>query len=252
MDCSDGSDEGVGCPQLEQKKENYVSFDLTTTEVFRLDIEDMIDEPILTTALILTCLVALSSLLLKCKRDRRRGRRGVWVTPRIFGPDGHDQNDRVELNQPCTFDCWKTCFTLRWDAALNSFGQKQVGRNLCKWQRGQPASEIFSPKSLFQTGICQQMPVNFSSSVNCCKYFIKVSQDNLMIKKRKEINNFSCHHPVSRGDGPQPYKESQTEFGEKKRDGEFHSWFVIILFLLCEKWPLDFEAHKEPKNWHWT
>ena len=114
IDCPDGSDEGVGCPQLEQSTENYLSSDLTTTEVFRLDTEDMIDEPeylkptwiaILTTALILTCLVALSSLLLKCKRDRRGGRRGVWVTPRIFGPDGHDQNDRVELNQPCTFDC---------------------------------------------------------------------------------------------------------------------------------------------------
>ena len=92
-------------------------------------------------------------------------------------------------------------------------------------------SEIFSRKSLFQTGICQQMPVNFSSLVNCCKYFISVQrQFDDMIRKRKEINNFSCHHPVSRGDGPQPYKESQTEFGEKKRVGEFHSWFVIISF----------------------
>ena len=89
--------------------------DQTTTEVFRRDTEDMIHEPeyikptwiaILTTALILTCcLVALSSVLLKCKRDRRRGRRGVWVTPRIFGPDGHGQIDRIELNQPCTFVC---------------------------------------------------------------------------------------------------------------------------------------------------
>ena len=89
--------------------------DQTTTEVFRRDTEDMIHEPeyikptwiaILTTALILTCcLVALSSVLLKCKRDRRRGRRGVWVTPRIFGPDGHGQNDRIELNQPRTYDC---------------------------------------------------------------------------------------------------------------------------------------------------
>jgi len=137
MDCSDGSDEGVGCPELEQSKENYFSSDLTTTEVFCLDTEDMIDQPeyikptwiaILTTALILACLVALTSILLKCKRDQRGGRRGVWVTPRIFGPDGQNR------------------------------------------------------KSLFQTGICQQMPVNFSSSVKCCKYFIKVLQDNFMIR----------------------------------------------------------------------
>ena len=114
MDCSDGSDEGDGCPQIEQSTENYVSSDLTTPEVFRLDTEDMIDEPeylkptwtaIVTFALILTCLVALTSVLLKCNCDRRGGRRGVWVSSRIFGPDGHDQNDQVELNQPCTFDC---------------------------------------------------------------------------------------------------------------------------------------------------
>ena len=91
----------------------------------------------------------------------------------------------------------------------------------------------------------------------CCsgleRYSIKSSLEKWFqyIQYSKHGVRYIFVSPPFWGDGLLPYKESQTQLRGKKREEEFHSWSVIILFLYCKKWPLDFEPNKEP-DWHWT
>ena len=50
-------------------------------------------------SLLSTSIVALLSILIKCKCDKHGGRGGVWLTCRRFGAEGGRQDDRIELCQ---------------------------------------------------------------------------------------------------------------------------------------------------------
>ena len=83
-DCSDGSNEDVECPE-------EVDEGSGSEQIWTID---------LVLSLLSTSTVALLSILVKCKWDKRGGRAGVWVTLRGFGAGGGgDQDDRIELCQ---------------------------------------------------------------------------------------------------------------------------------------------------------
>ena len=124
-DCHDGSDE-VNCRESNQKQsakvKNVISgYKLTTHSELNAtqtldfqskengqvqeDKEDTEHEHIwinlLVYSLLSTSIVALLSILIKCKCDKHGGRGGVWVTCRRFGAAGAGgrQDDRIELCQ---------------------------------------------------------------------------------------------------------------------------------------------------------
>ena len=121
-DCLDGSDE-VNCKESNQRESTKVknftsSYELTThsevtaTQTLKLQskengqVQEEEDEDteqiwiiILVYSLLSTSIVALISILIKCKWDKRGGRGGVWLTCRRFGAGGGSQDDRIELCQ---------------------------------------------------------------------------------------------------------------------------------------------------------
>ena len=119
-DCQDGSDE-VNCKESNQRQSTKVknvtsSYEFTThsgtqTLKFKSKENGQVQEEeeedseqiwiiILVYSLLSTSIVALLSILIKCKWDKRGGRGGVWLTCRRFGAEGGgSQDDRIELCQ---------------------------------------------------------------------------------------------------------------------------------------------------------